>query len=572
MGTVPFAFRVKNYRCFDEFAGFDELRPINIIIGRNNSGKSALLDLVRAVCMDRPTLNPADAPSGTVPRFQMSVEISEQVAKAVFPEHTFGGSIKASNHWIVGARYVGRRIQWEQPNDTKSDSREAATIGEDLVRFFEPANTRQAHENRLASVSRNPLQGRIFTRLAAERDIRPESDSGSAMQPQPNGTNVTNLIQRIYNESIYDRALIEEQLLEHLNAVVGPDYKFDEIVPRRFDDGTWGLFLRESAKGLIALSASGSGLKTVLCVLASMLLWPAISKRPRLKDYVFGLEELENSLHPALIRRLFGYVSRRVVEEDSHIFLTTHSSVAIDMFAGDDSALIVHTLHVPTGRCIVKPVSEYLHRRAVLSDLDVRASDLLQANGVVWVEGPSDRTYVNHWISQASEGRLREGTHYQCVFYGGKLLAHLSAADPETIDDAVAILRVNGNAAVLIDSDRCTADAELNRTKRRLITEVEGCGGFIWVTSGREIENYLPKSAVDRAGEVDSRPLRQFEDIRDVLNAAQAGAGERFERSKAVFAAKAVEAIALDEQKMVLDWADRIEGLCARISAWNRMG
>ena len=47
MGTVYLSIKVKKYRCFrDEFAGFDQIKPINIIIGRNNSGKSSLLDML----------------------------------------------------------------------------------------------------------------------------------------------------------------------------------------------------------------------------------------------------------------------------------------------------------------------------------------------------------------------------------------------------------------------------------------------------------------------------------------------------------------------------------------------
>lgn len=39
------------HRCFKkDWAGFDSIKPINVIIGRNNSGKSHLLDLADALC------------------------------------------------------------------------------------------------------------------------------------------------------------------------------------------------------------------------------------------------------------------------------------------------------------------------------------------------------------------------------------------------------------------------------------------------------------------------------------------------------------------------------------------
>ncbi len=42
-----FSVTVKNYKCFgpDE-QGFEKILPVNLIIGRNNSGKSTLLEVI----------------------------------------------------------------------------------------------------------------------------------------------------------------------------------------------------------------------------------------------------------------------------------------------------------------------------------------------------------------------------------------------------------------------------------------------------------------------------------------------------------------------------------------------
>jgi len=102
-------------------------------------------------------------------------------------------------------------------------------------------------------------------------------------------------------------------------------------------------------------------------------------------------------------------------------------------------------------RAIVTTVSDYLHGRSVLDDLDIRASDILQANGIIWVEGPSDRLYLNRWIELWTVGALREGAHYQILQYGGSLLAHLDAEPPDTPSDTIHILTLNRNAAVLLE-------------------------------------------------------------------------------------------------------------------------
>src|SRR5262249_53947703 len=138
----------------------------------------------------------------------------------------------------------------------------------------------------------------------------------------------------------------------------------------------------------------------------------------------------------------------------------------------------------------------YVEHRGILDDLDVRASDLLQANAVIWVEGPSDRIYVNRWIDLWSEGKLRESAHYQIVFYGGRLLAHIDAGSPEEASEAVKIVRVNRNAAVLIDSDKKAAVDEINKTKARVMSEVVSMNGLGWVTSPREVEHYIPPTAL----------------------------------------------------------------------------
>ena len=73
-----------------------------------------------------------------------------------------------------------------------------------------------------------------------------------------------------------------------------------------------------------------------------------------------------------------------------------------------------------------------------LRSLGYRASDLLQANAIVWVEGPSDRIYLLHWLREVAPD-LVEGVDFSIAFYGGALLKRLSGAedgptDPSLVD------------------------------------------------------------------------------------------------------------------------------------------
>jgi putative ATP-dependent endonuclease of OLD family len=572
VAEIGISLKVRNYKCFgDEAEGFETIRPINIIIGRNNSGKSALLDAVQQACKDGPTFRSEDSRPGTTSTLVISKKVDEAAARVSFPENTSSASVRGGNYWTgAGIHYVGQTLTFEQPNGVPRTGRRVTSCSLNSAGLVTDQNLRTQLETALVTNLEVPLINKIFRRLAAERDVRPESDSTN-YEPQPNGQNVTNLIQSYSNLASMDRAVIDAQLLSALNTITAPDYQFASITPRKLQSGAWELFLNESGKGFISLSSSGSGLKTILCALANLVIWPIYERRP-LDQYVFGFEELENSLHPALLRRLLLYITKRIREENSWIFLTTHSNVAIDMFAGDPEAQILHTIHRTGEATRVITVSEYLHKRDVLDQLDVRASDLLQSNGIIWVEGPSDRILVNNWIGLMSDQKLREGTHYQCVFYGGRLLAHLSGGEPGESDELVTIFRVNRNAAVVIDSDRRSGSMPINATKERIVGEITAMEGMAWVTAGREIENYIPGSIVARAaGLASSVELAEFQDVSECLEEAAEGSGKRFERSKSEFAVRAAELTTRDLMIGQLDWGAKMNSLCEHIRKWNRI-
>ena len=156
----------------------------------------------------------------------------------------------------------------------------------------------------------------------------------------------------------------------------------------------------------------------------------------------------------------------------------------------------------------------------LLDTWGIRPGQILQANVVVWVEGPSDRIYVNRWIDLWTNGALREGRDYVCVFYGGSLLTHagIGRQDPTRL----ALTQVNRNCVLLMDSDRSQPGSPISQTKERILAEAERSGGLAWVTDGREIENYLPDRVLRSLGyeSLDGDPA--FRDVVATIAAATA--------------------------------------------------
>jgi hypothetical protein len=486
--------------------------------------------------------------------------LSQPELQQVFTENTRGGRIPGANHWTYGRQWIGKPFSW-----IVSDGGQLAYHSSEPSFDLDVVGD---YPNILARIKGNPFSGLRFKRLDAERSIVPEADNPER-SVRSSGAGATNLIQHFINKVDLPRRMVEQVLLSALNEIFDPDGAFIDIVIEQDAQGIWEIHLAEEHKGHVPLSHTGSGIKTILLVLIYLHLVPVIEKCD-LSKYLFGFEELENNLHPALQRRLLLYLRRTALEKGCRFFLTTHSSVAIDVFSNDEEAQVIHVTHDRTS-ATVKKVVTYVDNRGVLDDLDIRASDLLQANGVVWLEGPSDRLYFNRWMELISNGSIREGAHYQCVFYGGRLLAHLSAADP-TVDanDVVRILRVNRNAILIVDSDKATAKQEINDTKKRLLEEIRALGAFPWLTAGREVENYIPNDVLETLYPAKPLPRRNaYSDFANTLESIRHGEGKRFVRNKVLFAEKVLPHLSTENLSQTLDWDHRASAALAAIEIWN---
>lgn len=563
------SIKIKNFKCFGpEPAGFDTILPLNFIIGRNNSGKSSLLDLIAYGVT--PSDLRAQGHRGQPPEVQFSQPLPEKILKSVFQQNSGSGPIDG-NHWEFGKAWLGKRISW-----SVDSQKNYGAISLDPPLGLRSLDSERKFQEQLVS-GLKPFEGRYFKRLSAARDIVPEKANSSNVAIYENGQGATNAIQCYLNSAALPSTLVERRILDALNKIIQPDATFlriqVQLVHAEFPKGSgfseaWEIFLHDDKGRCIALSQMGSGVKTILLVLINLILIPH-SERHDLGDYVFGFEELENNLHPALQRRLFLYL-REIVSTDSCIlFLTTHSNVPIDMFSRDPRAQMVHVAH-DGERASATLVTKYSHGKAILEDLDFKASDILQSNGIIWLEGPSDRIYVNRWIELFAPKPLIEGVHFQCMFYGGRLLSHLFAGMPEDdIDRAIQILRMNRNGIILIDSDRESLGNEINATKDRVVAEIVNASGQAWVTCGREVENYIPSDILLKLYPANATPIQRFESLKDWLEKGAIGAGKKFSRTKVDFAREITPHLTRADLEKMWDFSSHMSRIITTIKQWN---
>lgn len=541
---------IMNYKCFDDIE-IDNIKPINIIIGKNNIGKSSVLDIIEMIYGSR-TINETT-------KIILKKEMDDNIISRVFSKNTSGGTI-IGNHYEFGKKYIGQDISFVRKSGPSNE------IPDDFEKYnFNLPINQIDHWTRVARDIK--IESRVTKRILAERNIFPENNDDD-MAVDSNGNGITRIITNYLNRSKYDENLVKKELLQKLNLIMGDDANFTEIVTQQIEnsEGTrWEIYLREEGKGRIPLSESGSGLKTLLMVLVYTILIPNVEHR-EISQYIFLFEELENNLHPSLQRRLLKYLEN-LTSKGALIFLTTHSNVTLDAYQNSELVNILH-LQKDDNNVNLINITNKIQKNSILNDLGIKASDLLQSNGIIWVEGPSDRVYINSWIRIHNNTNFIEGKDYQCVFYGGRLLSNLSLDDE---NELVNLMNVNRNAIIVLDSDKKRNNASLNKTKKRIIEEAEKNGILVWVTKGREIENYIPEIIIkEKYNKAKSRfHFEQFQNIEEFIDKLKSGEGKKFLRDKINFAKNIMENCTWDDLKDSYDLDKMICKVENRITEWN---
>ena len=552
------SIRFSGYKSFSDNTLHEiDFEPyVTTIIGKNNCGKSSVIDAIEFIL----NIKQFELHESDIEQLEVSFILKESNIESGFSKDTYGGKIDG-NHYKYAKAFVDHIIFCKLSLENFFEGRKQLHLHHSQIDH--PGEILYSNLwDRVANSYRTYSFEYSFRRINAERDIVPEKEFSSD-DVSFSGIGATNILRRFVNHSDYDEKLVEKTLLEELNKIMSPESVFTNIRIQEIQHGdeekTWEVFLEENGKRF-ALSKSGSGLKTIILVLINLYIIPKLPEY-KSKKIIYAFEEIENNLHPALQRRIFEYLYDFAKQHDTKIFLTTHSHVAINALYSKERTNLYH-IEKTDGISTLKTVDNYLDKVNILNDLDVKASDLFQTNGIIWVEGPSDRVYINRWLKLFCNSDLLEGSDYQFLYYGGRLLSHYSTED---MDNLINVLVTNRNSAIVIDSDKRGPSARINDTKKRIRDEFHAHNLFCWITKGKEIENYLSSKSINQKFGTSKKQIGQYELFPDYIKTEC----KTFQNQKVKFATEIVDYVNDSDADDVLDLKRQITKLYNEIKRWN---
>lgn len=496
------SIQLKGWRSYSNTDGIElqNLKKINIIIGPNNSGKSNLFKYLFRI---REMINNAK-PTRERKNELGAYDLLNCLPTLIDIQDTWAENgadilcniqleqIEGFEKGIVATLHQIKDIILSSHHKIADQKTCFAIVYENekyLIEKFEPTNPKILNPDTGEYV--NPVEGIGYPQdtviywksfansLVFVDPIRHYSRTSSEFSESDfDGSNIVQEIIKLRNEQNAEWRQFKKQLEDWLKLILlEPEISLDPTNEKlRF-------YLKRGNKEVAAfLENLGTGVSQLIMLLSFLYL-----NRSRTLN-VF-IEEPESNLHPEAVVQLMKILEENF--ENHRFFVSTHSSVLIDQL--NENWSIHRVFRKEEKPSTILPCTEVVHYYKVLDGLGIRPSQLLQSNIIIWAEGPSDRIYLKKWITDNSPD-LIEGKHFSFLMYGGANIASYDLIDDK---DYINLLKTSRYSVIVCDSDKMSENDPIKERVTKLIERLDAENSLkdyvhIWITSGREIENYIP--------------------------------------------------------------------------------
>jgi len=213
------------------------------------------------------------------------------------------------------------------------------------------------------------------------------------------------------------------------------------------------------------------------------------------RSWIF-IEEPELHLHPGYQSLFIQTIMENeyIRSKKLKIFMTTHSNHFLDILVNSSEAALFKL--VRSGKNESELVRVKGRDITLLSELGVGNTSVFIANASIWVEGISDRNFIDALIQlNQSSGKwrgLKENIDYAFFEYGGSNIAHYIFddwnIDDENEVDGVFAKSLSNRIWLLMDKD----EREWKTKRYNKLKSLEANGLIVENTGGIELENIYP--------------------------------------------------------------------------------
>lgn len=481
--------RLKDFRAFRKASFELSDSGLMLVTGPNNVGKSALLSALD-VLGSQSELPAARNAKGDDPRLWFRFRLNNQerralIGSAMKGDDLLGGELARWIEWEYvhdGTRFspVAARVSWpERGNPAIIDVHPSDTLGQVDVRSMSTSLATWNGESLSVMSSGSPPGPQVIEQLyrvtgaGSNGPLRAIQEwrtgyfhfeplrqtagrtsrlGGIVPTLASNGSNLAPVLLHIMTNTpeVWNKICsLMRQIVPGVGSLVLPA-NVDQFEVAFTDDYVSGY--RHNLKDL------GTGVEQILMTLVVGLTQTART---------VVLEEPETGLHPAAQRALLGLLQDW--SKDRLIIASTHSAAMLDWTSSRTSVLAVSRREAES---TVEPVTT--DAAAVLRDLGVRLSDVLSAERILILEGPSDKDILDVWFPH-----IVRSPNIAMPAGGGGYNARYAEVFSKWLDSADKL----GARRVLYVRDRDELPPEIAKKLER--------SEYVHVLPCRELENLL---------------------------------------------------------------------------------
>lgn len=252
---------------------------------------------------------------------------------------------------------------------------------------------------------------------------------------------------------------------------------------QRSGDDTNVSVLFDNGSHRIPLQDLGGGVTHVLSIALVLLGEP--------ESTFLLIEEPESHLHEGAQRRLIEQIDDNRLGRQ--IMIATHSPIFMDKIMESS----IYSITKCENKSIIEKRMSDRQQFEILDQLGVHPSTLLQSNCVIWIEGPTEKILINHWLSLWAP-ELKEHTHYSFVLTAGSHLDYYTTEASST-KEMIKITLICRNSFIVADRDTSPDSPPSKKAVQRIVSEMQTINQLaLWITDDYEIEWYYPQSVLSR--------------------------------------------------------------------------